>query len=333
MNIQFQYPEALWLLTLVPFFILLFVIYKLWRRKAVKRIGDPLLVKELYKGYAPSKATLKFIFFVLAFIGGCLALANPRRPEEGVGENRKGIDILVALDVSNSMLATDVPPTRLQQAKDCILKLTAQYPDDRIGLVLFAGTAYLQMPLTFDHNSAQLFVSTATPAAITAQGTAIGDALEKGSLAFDKQSDRFKTIVLVTDGETHDEGALEKAKELAGKGIMINTIGLGSAQGATITDSVTKAQKKDASGNVVISKLNEDLLKQLAVTTNGTYIHFDNTQQVIKGLQQQLSQVARKSLPDVSQLNFETFYMWLALPMLLLLILELFFPERKQVKA
>ncbi len=330
MNWQFQYPQALWLLALIPFFILLYYTNKKWRDKAAKRIGEPRLVKELYKNYSPRKSSLKAFLIILVFACGCVALANPRKPDPLSGESRKGIDVLFALDVSNSMLAADVPPNRLEAARQLVLQLIDQFPDNRIGLVLFAGNAYLQMPLTFDHNAAQLYVSTASPAAISSQGTAIAAALKRCDLAFDKQSERFKTIILITDGETHDEDAVKTAKMLSANGEMINTVGIGSQQGATIMDSVTKIAKTDASGNIIVSKLNEVLLQQIAAATNGMYVHMDNVNGAKAALQRQLAQVDKKSLADLSQFNFETFYMWLAAPMLVLLIVDLFLSNRKK---
>lgn len=333
MKLQFQYPEFLLLLALIVFFVLLFLANKRWKKRMVKRIGEPRLVKELYSNYSPAKSLTKFILIIIAFALGVVTLANPRKPSSANQEARKGIDILVALDVSNSMLATDMQPSRMQAARGLVTQLINQFPNDRIGLVLFAGNAYLQMPLTFDHQAAQLFISSAGPGAIAAQGTAIGDALQKAALAFDPQSNRFKTVLLITDGETHDEDAAEIANDLATRGIMINTVGIGSEQGATIMDTLNKQPKKDIHGNVIISKLNTALLKQIAAKTNGDYIHLDNITTAANQLQQQLSQVERKPLADISQFNYTTFYAWLAVPMLLLLVVEIFYPNRKKSVA
>lgn len=332
MNFQFQYPQYLWALAAVPLLLLLFLAYQLWKRRAVKRMGDARLVKALYPSHGKGKAILKFFLFLLAFSLGCIAIANPRQPDEMQDDARKGIDVVVALDVSNSMLATDVAPSRLQRAKALLTKLIDALPNDRIGLVLFAGNAYIQMPLTTDHGAAKLFVATANPGAITAQGTAIGDALEKSSLAFGEESERFKAVVLVTDGESHDENAAIEAQEQAAKGVMINTIGLGSAEGSVIIEE-SGAEKRDLAGNVVISKLNEPLLQQIATVTNGQYINLQSTDAAVEQLVAQLSQVEKKALKDTSVFTYKTFYAWLALPMLLLLILEMFYPDRKKVKA
>jgi len=313
----------------VPLFVALFGLYQWWRGRAIKRIGDPLLVKGLLRSHAPGKAVFKLILFLLAFALGCVAVANPRQPDKVQEDARAGIDVVLALDVSNSMLATDVAPSRMQRAKSLLSKLIDQLPDDRIGLVVFAGNAYIQMPLTTDHNAAKLFIATAGPAVVAAQGTAIGQALERSVFAFG-ESERFKTVVLVSDGETHDENAEAQAKDLASKGIMINTVGIGLPEGGSLFDTVTNAPRRDAAGNVIISRLNEALLQQLATATNGIYRNLDNTDKTVSEITQQLSQVEKKALGDTSSFTYHTFYVWLALPMLLLLGVETFFPDRKK---
>lgn len=332
MNYQFQYPEALWLLALIPFFIVLFFFYQLWKRKAVKKIGDVRLVKELIKSHSPVKTIIKISLLLIAFALGCIALANPRIPDKNSGEARSGIDVVIAMDVSNSMKATDIAPDRLSRAKQFVFKLINNLQNDRIGLVVFAGYAYAQMPLTFDYDAAKLYVSAADPANISAQGTSIGDAFDKSNILFGDDNDRFKSIVLITDGETHDENAMEKLKELSKKGVMVNTIGIGSAEGSTIVDTNGHV-KTDASGQPVITKLNEDFLKNIAHSTNGIYVHLQNSDEAVKQVMAQYSQINKKALNDTSLYNYQTFYEWLAAPMLLLLIAEIFLPDRKKVKS
>jgi Ca-activated chloride channel homolog len=331
LNWQYQYPEAFWLLLLIPLFILLFLLYTRWKNERVKKIGDPKLVKALFANYSSSKNKIKFSLLVIAFALGCLALTNPRKPDLLSGEARKGIDIVIALDVSNSMLAADIPPNRLTRAKQFISQLIENLQDDRIGLVVFAGNAYVQMPLTFDKDAAQMYMSAADPHLITAQGTSISDALIKSDLLFSEQSERFKSVILITDGETHDDNALQTAKDLSGKGIMINTVGIGSPEGSTIMDSSGNA-KKDPSGQVVISRLNEQILQQISTVTNGKYVHLDNADAAVKDVLSQFSQIEKKALGDTSLYNYNTYYSWLAIPMLLLLITELFLPDRKRLR-
>lgn len=333
MDLQFQYPQFLWLLALTGLFVLLFVAYLLWKRRAAARLGDPRLVKELLKNRSTPKTVIKFGLVTIAFALGCIALANPRKPEEGTGDNKKGIDVMVALDVSNSMLATDVVPSRLRQAKDLIRRLGRSMPNDRIGLVVFAGQAYVQVPLTYDHSALEMFVNAADPKLVTAQGTAISQALDRCEKAFVASEDRYKAIILITDGENHDVNAVSKAQELAGLGIFVNTVGIGSPVGGSIIDPATGQAKTDAAGNVVVSRLNEQLLREIAQTTKGEYVHLEQPATAAQQLVALLSTAEKKALVDVSQLNYETYYAWLAFPMLLLLLAEVFFPERKKVKA
>ena len=332
MDYQFQYPQALWLLLLVPVFLLLYLFYVLWRKRTIKRIGNPALVQNLTAGHAPIRTMVKAGLLFLAFACGCVAVANPRRPDINSAEARRGIDLVIALDVSNSMKATDIAPDRLSRARQFMSRLIDQLGEDRIGLVVFAGNAYAQMPLTFDRDAARMYTSTADPSSITAQGTSIGDAFQKSMLLLGDQKGRFGSVVLITDGETHDDNALTAAKELAAKGIMVNTVGIGSPEGATITDSLGRP-KRDAAGQVVISKLNEQILQDIAKATNGVYVHLQTADAAVNSVMGQLAQIEKKALGDTSLYTYETFYAWLALPMLLLLIAEIFLPDRKKIRA
>ena len=333
LDFEFEYPQLLWLLALIGLFALLFVLYLLWKKGVARKIGDVRLVKELYKNRSTPKSILKFSLLCIAFALGCIAVANPRRPEEGGSDVRKGIDVMIALDVSNSMLATDVAPNRLNLAKELIKYMLINMPNDRVGLTIFAGQAYVQVPLTYDHSAVEMFVDAANPGLITAQGTAISQALDRAEKSFVTSAERYKGIILITDGENHDVNAVPKAQELSAKGILINTVGIGSPGGGTIIDPATMTPKTDASGNLVVSRLNEELLKQIATATQGEYVYLDNPPKAARQLVGLLSVAEKKALVDTSLLNYETFYMWFALPMLLLLVVEIFFPERKKVTA
>jgi len=329
-EIQFQYPQALWLLALVPVFVLLFVLYMLWRKRAVKRIGEPALVKTLLKGHSTPKTVVRFVLLTLAFALGCLAVANPRIPEGGDPTVRKGIDMVFVLDVSNSMLASDITPNRLARAKAFMTQALKQMPDNRVGMVVFAGQAYVQLPLTTDYSAVQLFINAANPGMVAAQGTAIGQALEKAELAFASSVDRYKAIVLITDGETHDEAGVDEAKKLATKGVIINTVGLGSPTGTQIIDPETGTAKLDLDGNPVISKLNEPMLREMAATANGDYIHLQQTEAAVAALVESFATAEKKAILDTTLLNYQSLYLWCLAPMLLLLLVEMFFPERKK---
>lgn len=295
-----------------------------------RRIGDARLVPALTRNYSSGLFTAKYAFLVMAFAAGVMAVMNLRRPAGGEGISRKGIDVVIALDVSRSMLAADLPPNRLERARQLVGKLMNAMPDDRIGLVLFAGRAYLQMPLTTDYGAAALYVSSAGPDAIPQQGTVISEALRQSANAFIATDRRFKTVVLISDGEDHDAEAVPTAKELASEGMMINTVGIGSPDGAYIPDPATGGNKRDEAGNEVISKLNEEGLKQVAASTNGIYIRLQDSDEAVRQLLQQFSRIESKVFDDVSLMNFKTYYGWFAGFMFLLLAAEYFIPETKK---
>jgi len=330
-NLQFQYKEFTALFLAIPFFILLFIFVLIWKKKTIKRIGDEKLVRSLISNYSQKLFTLKFILLSLAFAFGILAVMNPRKPGSSDGISRNGIDVVIALDVSKSMLAADLPPSRLENAKQLIDKLIDKMPDDRIGLVLFAGKAYLQVPLTIDQRSVKMFVDAAGPDAVPQQGTAISDALTMSAKIFNDTEKRFKAVILISDGEDHEPNAVKTADKLTQQGIMINTVGVGTTEGSTIIDPSTGENKKDADGNLVISKLNEEELKQIADETQGVYIHLQNSEEVVNSLISQLSQIAKKPLTNSALLDYKTFYIWLAAAMFVLLLMENYIPERKRI--
>ncbi|MEO8403896.1 MAG: VWA domain-containing protein [Chitinophagaceae bacterium] len=330
MSLQFQHIEFIWLSGAIILFIGLFIFLLSWKRKVKRKIGDPSLVNALTSTYSSRLFVLKFIAIVIAFAAGVVAVMNLRKPAADETSSRKGIDVVVALDVSKSMLATDLLPNRLERAKQLVGKLMAAMPNDRMGLVLFAGRAYLQMPLTTDYGAAQVYLSSAGPEAVPAQGTVISEALRQSAKAFNTTERRFKTVVLISDGEDHDEDAIKTAKELAAQGMMINTIGIGSPEGSFIPDVTTGQNKKDEAGNDVVSRLNEEELKEIAASTNGVYVRLQDSDEAVRTLLGQFSGIEKKAFGDVSLMNFQTYYWWFAAAMLLLLVAEYFIPETKK---
>lgn len=330
MNYQFQYPQAFYLLALLPLLVLIFFAYRYRQARSVKKIGDPPLVTALYRNHSSSKTIFKFILLSLAFALGCIILANPRIPESS-GEVRKGIDVVVALDVSNSMLATDIAPDRLTRAKQFISKFIDRLQDDRTSLVVFAGNGYIRTPLTFDKGATRMFVSVASPGSIREQGTNISDALDKAEFVFGDQDERFRTVILITDGETHDDNAVATAKRLAERGIMVNTVGIGSEEGSTLTDSTGNVKENE--GQVVVSRLNEEILKQLAASTNGVYVRLNGVDDAVTTISSQFSDIDKKALGDTANFIYHPLYAWLAVPMLLLMLLEIFIPDRKKIRV
>lgn len=295
-------------------------------------MGDEKLINALISSWSPLSSHLKFLLVLIALVLGIVAVMNPRKPGESL-VNRKGIDLAIALDVSKSMLAADLAPNRLERAKQFISKLMNSMPDDRVALILFAGKAYLQMPLTADHAAAQLFVGSSTPDAVPQQGTVISDALEKSAYALAGTGSKYKSVVLISDGEDHEEDAVSMAKQLASQGVMINSIGVGSPEGATIPDQQTGEVKKDESGNPVISKLNEETLKEIAIATNGIYTRLESSEAAVELLAKQFSQIDRKAYADFSLVNFNTYYRGFAAAMFILLIAEIFVSEVKRKRT
>lgn len=331
MNFQFQHKNWLWLWVILALVLLLYVLYLVWKRKTLYRIGDPVLVQALMPAYSRRLSSLKYMLLFLALATGILAVMNPGKWGGEEQLKRKGIDIAIALDVSRSMLAADKAPNRLERAKQFVTKLMDEMPDDRIALILFAGKAYMQMPLTTDHGAAKLFVASAGPDAVPQQGTVLSDAMTISSRAFSATEKRFKTILLISDGEDHDRDAVQTARDLASKGVMIVTVGIGSAEGSVIPDPLTGQPKTDASGNTIISKLNESSLKEIAAATNGIYINLESSEEALSMVKTQLAQIDRKAFSDISQMNFRGLFSWLALLMFLFLLTEQLIPATKKL--
>ena len=330
--IQFQHPEYLFGLLAIVLIVILYFIGLQWKKKTIKKIGDPVLVKQLIQDYSPSKFTIKFILVTVAFALAVIALANPRRPNGAATVNRSGIDVMIALDVSKSMLAQDIKPDRLSRAKQLIAKLIDKLSNDRIGIVVFAGRAYLQMPLTTDHPAAKMYLSSATPDVVPTQGTVIGDALKMCYAAFNTKEKKYKSIVLISDGEDHDESALKITKALADEGVLVNTVGIGSPEGAMIMDAATGEYKKDAAGNTVVTKLNEAALKDIAVNGGGLYQLFTTADEVAAGIEKQLEGMGQRGITENSMLTYQNYFPWLVAAALLLLLAEFFISEKRKIK-
>lgn len=307
----------------------LYFLYIRWKKERIKKIGDPALVQQLIQNYSPKKFARKFTLFSVAVALVVIALANPRTHRGSSNVKRNGIDVMIALDVSKSMLAQDVKPNRLERAKQLIARLIDKLPDDRIGIVVFAGRAYLQMPLTSDHAAAKMYLSTASPDVVPTQGTVIGDALKMCYAGFNTKEKKYKSIVLISDGEDHDENADKLAQSLAEEGVMINSVGIGSPEGSTIEDPVTGELKKDAEGKMVVTRLNESGLKSIAEKTGGLYHLFTNTDQVAAAIDARLRTMGQRSITETSLVNYKNYFPWLLGAALILLLVEFFTAEKK----
>lgn len=326
---QFSDIYFLYALALVPLLAWLFSLVLKRNEAAMRRIGDIKLVRNLFNN-SPRKQLLKFGLVLVAFSFILVALANLRKPGEMAEVKRKGVDVMILMDVSNSMMAADIQPNRLTKARQFLDALVTALPDDRIGLVLFAGRAYMQMPVSSDHDAARMFIAQASPDAVPTQGTVISEALKMSERAFNANDRKYKSVVLITDGEDHDPEAMNIAEQFASNGIMINTVGIGSPNGSTIPDPATGELKKDLQGNVVVSRLNEDILRQLSAATNGVYTHLDNTSASVDAIKEQLNRIEGTVVQDNEFRTFKSFYQWFIGIALAALIIEFFLSARKR---
>ncbi len=332
MILSFEYPFLLLLLALLPVLLLIFLFARRRKKKMLKRLGDPLLVLQLIGNYKPSSFAKKFllVFFAMGLL--LFSLANLRTPIGSLNTSRSGTEIMIALDVSKSMLAQDIQPDRLTRAKQLLSRLVDKLPNDKIGIVVFAGRAYLQMPLTGDHAATKMYISSATPESIPTQGTVLAEALRMCNVSFTTKEKKYKSIVLISDGEDHDEDAVKTAKNLADDGVIIHTVGIGSVQGAPIKDDVTGELKTDIEGKVVITKLNEEELQKIANAGHGIYQLYSNGDAVVANITNQISTMDKQNITDDSLINFQSFFQLFIGVAFLLLLLELFVSEVRKKK-
>ena len=335
MTILFRIEHTEYLIGLAGLPVLLALLWLLlqWKKKTAARMGDPALIGLLIESFSSVRFLVKAGIVLLAFIIIVLGAANLQKPGSTENVQRKGVDVMLVLDVSKSMLARDIKPSRLEKAKQFLLRLTDQLENDRIGLILFAGRAYLQMPLTSDHGAARMYIENASPDAVPTQGTVFGEALSMANMAFNSKERKYKSIVLVSDGEDHDPEAAKVVKELANNGVMINTVGIGSPDGSPIEDPTTGELKKDEEGHTVISKLNEAELQSLATATNGLYIRLDNVDDALITMTQQLDSAEKKAMSDAEFIDYKNYFQWFLAAAFWLLLTEFFLSERRRKKT
>ncbi|NDC42467.1 MAG: VWA domain-containing protein, partial [Chitinophagia bacterium] len=258
---RFQHTPNLYALAAIPVLVLLFVLMLYWRRKRLAKLGDARLLDKQLLGLIPGRNITRFILVTLGLAMVIIGWANLQAGDKLEKIERKGVDVVIALDISKSMLANDIQPDRLTRAKQLIMLLADKMANDRVALVVFAGKSYLQLPLTVDYSSLKMMVQNIDPSIAPTQGTVIGDAIEMGMGCFSEKERKHKAMIIISDGEDHDEKAAEKIKDAADQGIIVHTVGIGSPQGATLYDPQTRAVKLDENGNPVVTKLNEEELR------------------------------------------------------------------------
>ncbi len=333
--LRFEHTEYLYLLLLIVPLTALFLLFIYWRKNAFKKLGELQLVEKLMPGRPAYKHQVKFIFLMLAFAAICLALANPQVGTKYEKVKRQGIDIMVAIDVSNSMLVEDIKPNRLERTKLFVSRLIDKLPNDRVGLIVFAGNAYLQMPLTIDHGASKLFLNTISTGMVPTQGTAISESIRMATRSFGQDEKKYKALILITDGEDHEEDPLQATETAADQGIVIHTIGVGSPKGAPIPQYKNNVQidfKRDRAGNIVLSKLNETILQQIAVKGNGQYFRLSSGSDELNRLVSALSAMEKREIEERVFSDYDSQFRYLIAFALVFLTLEFFISERSSMR-
>ena len=333
--LRFAHTHLLWALLLVPLFIVAFMIVRRWKKKALAAFGDRAVILRIMPEVSFSRPTLKFIFFIVAYALLIIGLADPQIGTRTEETKRKGADIMILLDVSNSMLSQDFAPNRLENAKRSIAQLLDHLHDDRIGIIVFAGQAYVQLPVTTDYSAAKLFLNTINTNIVPVQGTAIGAAIDMGMKSFDFKDGTAKAMILMTDGENHEDDAVVAAENAHDKAVAIHVIGFGSPQGAPIPIYDNGKQigfHTDSAGHTVISKLSEDMCKEIATAGHGVYIRATNANSGLGIVMDQIGKMQQKTYDTKQFKDFEDRFQFFIAIALLLLAAEFFISNRKSLR-
>jgi Ca-activated chloride channel homolog len=328
---RFAHTYYFYLLLLIPVFVAVFILFLIWRKKALNRFGNRIVLQRLMPEYSNSKLLLKFILLLLSYTFLVIAIAGPQTGSRLEEVKRKGIDLMIALDVSNSMLAEDIKPDRLERAKQAISRLIDKLEGDRIGIVVFAGKAYMQLPITTDYGAAKMFLSTISTNIIPVQGTVIADALEMAAGTFG-ESKRNKAIVIITDGEDHQGNVLEQTEAAIKKGIRVYTIGMGSPDGAPIpiyNGNIRTGYKKDREGTTIISRLDETLLQRMASIGNGIYVRANNSETGLQKIFEEINKIEKTEIESRQFSDYENRFQYFLALSLIFLVFELFVFDRK----
>lgn len=319
--LRFEDPIYLWMLLIIPILVLVRFIVWQKRKRNLRKFGDPSLLKEMMPDVSKYRPTIKFCLLLSVITILIFMIARPQVGSKISHEKREGIEVLIALDISNSMLAQDVIPSRLEKSKLLIEDLVDHFTNDKVGLVVFAGDAFVQLPITNDYVSAKMFLQNINPSLITTQGTDLARAISLSQSCFTQREHIGRAIIVITDGEDHEGGALEVAREAYKKGINVFILGVGTSKGAPIPDG-NGGYLKDNSGQTVLSALNEHMCQQVAKAGNGVYIHVDNTSDAQEKLNKELSKLQSGISDTVVYSEYNEQFQIFGIILLLLLIVE-----------
>lgn len=315
------------LLLLVPLFPLLYGLLRYFRVRRLRKLGDERLVRALMPSWSGSKGWVRTVLFSIAFLFFVIGLARPQIGAKLAERKTRGAEIMIVLDVSNSMLAEDYSPNRLERAKLAISRITDRLKDDRIGLVLFAGTSFVQLPITADYVSAKMFLGSIETGSVPVQGTAMGDAILTALRGFSAQSEKSRVIIVISDGENHEDDPVEAAATAAGMGVKVYTVGVGSPEGQPIP--VGGELMKDKEGNIVVTRLDEEVLRQVAEAGNGVYLRAGNEE---FGLNPIVNEIRRMEDEEFNSVVFEEYneqFMYFFAIAFVFLVLEMLTGERR----
>lgn len=325
--LYFGQSQYLLLLLLVPLIPIGYAVLMVLRNRKIAKFGDPALVKELMPSWSGSKGWVRTVLITIAFAFFAVGMARPQIGAKLKERTSKGAEVMLVLDVSNSMLAEDYSPNRLDRAKLAISRLVDRLQDDRIGLVIFAGTSFVQLPITADYISAKMFLNNISTSSVPVQGTAMGDAINTAVRSFSVQSEKSRAVILITDGENHEDDPVEAARQAAEMGVKVYAIGVGSAQGQPIP--FDGELLKDNNGDIVVTKLDENTLVEVAKAGNGAYVHAGNDE---FGLNPIIDDIRKMNDEQFNSIVFEEFdeqYMYFFGIALMLFVIEMLIGRRK----
>lgn len=325
---RFENPAFLYLLIIIPVIIVIRFLEMRKRKLKLKKFGDLSLLKQLMLDVSSSRKSLKFWLMVAALALLIVMLARPQMGTKISQEKRKGIEVIISLDISNSMRAEDVVPSRLDKSKMLVENMVDNFTNDKVGLVVFAGDAFIQLPITSDYVSAKMFLQNTDPSLIATQGTDLAGAIELSSKSFTQQDKVGRAILIITDGEDHEGGAIEAAEKARKNGIRVFVLGVGSTKGSSVPDG-NGGYMKDNSGQEVISALNEEICKQVAQAGGGAYIHVDNTSLAQRQLNDELTKLQKGDISSVVYSEYDEQFQAVGILVLILLIIEMLILERK----
>lgn len=328
---RFANTYMLYALIIIPVLIILFVLVLYLRKKSLAKFGDLALIAQLMPDVSVPRRIIKFAITVFALTAIIFALARPQFGSKLEKVKREGIELIIALDVSNSMLAQDIKPNRLEASKRAISKLVEKLKNDKIGIIVFAGDAYTQLPITTDYGAAKMFLSTVSTNFIPKQGTAIGAAINLAIDSYSQEKNKSKVLIIISDGENHEDDAVKAATDASQKGIIIHTIGMGLPQGAPIpvAENSNTDFKKGNDGNVVISRLNDIMLQQISSAGSGIYVRANNSSTGLEKIYEEINKMDKELIESKTYSDYEDRFQYLAGLALLLLLIDYIILERK----